>query len=103
LDELEADLKTLTTADGRPLTVTTIRRQYIYDGPHANRCPDLFIQIDDLRYLTSDHVGHRALITPVAESGNDDASHANAGFLAMAGPGIPTQGRFTALQLLDVA
>jgi predicted AlkP superfamily phosphohydrolase/phosphomutase len=33
----------------------------------------------------------------------DDASHAPAGFFAMAGPGVPALGRFAALDLLDVA
>jgi len=103
LAELEASLRTLTAADGRSLPVTLIRRNTIYDGPHANRCPDLFVQIDGLRHLTSDQIGHRSLVTPVADLGNDDASHAPAGFMALAGPGIPAEGRFAALQLLDVA
>jgi predicted AlkP superfamily phosphohydrolase/phosphomutase len=103
LGELEAKLQTLTTASGKPLPATTIRRQQIYAGPQAGRCPDLFVQFDELRHLTADAVGHQALVNPIAELGNDDASHANAGFLAMAGPGVPRQGRFAALSLLDVA
>ena len=103
LNELAAGLQTLTTGAGRRLPVTTIRRQQIYSGPLAHRCPDLFIQVDDLRYLTADHIGHRSLVSPVAELGADDASHANYGFLALAGPGIPADGRYSALNLLDVA
>jgi predicted AlkP superfamily phosphohydrolase/phosphomutase len=103
LVELETALRGLTTEGGRPLPVTTIRRQDVYSGPHAERCPDLFVQFDGLRYLTSDQVGHGRLITPVAELGADDASHAPAGFLAMAGPQVPALGRFEALDILDVA
>ncbi len=103
LTELEAGLKGLAAADGRPLQVTTIRRRDIYSGEHAERCPDLFVQVDGLRYLTSDQVGHPRLITPITELGADDASHAPAGFLAMAGPQVPALGRFEALDILDVA
>lgn len=103
LAELEASLQQVTTADGQPLPVTTIRRRNIYSGAQAERCPDLFVQFDELRYLTSDQIGHARLITPIAELGADDGSHANAGFLAMAGPNIPALGRFAALNILDVA
>ena len=103
LSELEAGLAGLTTPAGRPLPVTAIRRRDVYSGPHAERCPDLFVQFDDLRYLTSDQVGHARLITPIADLGADDASHARAGFLAMAGPQVPALGRFAALDILDVA
>jgi predicted AlkP superfamily phosphohydrolase/phosphomutase len=103
LAELERDLQTIRTADGAPLPVRTIRGRDIYNGVHAQRCPDLLIQFDELRHLTSDLVGHPRLVTPITELGIDDASHANAGFLAMAGAGIPAQGRFAALNLIDVA
>jgi predicted AlkP superfamily phosphohydrolase/phosphomutase len=103
LAELEANLKGLTDGEGRPLQVTTIRRRDAYRGMHAERCPDLFVQLDGLRYLTSDLVGHSRLVTPVTELGVDDASHAPAGFLAMAGPQVPALGRFEALDILDVA
>jgi predicted AlkP superfamily phosphohydrolase/phosphomutase len=105
LAELAAGLAELTTADGRPLPVTAIRRRDAYssNGAHVERCPDLFVQFDELRYLTSDQVGHSRLITPVAELGADDASHAPAGFFAMAGPQVPALGRFAALDILDVA
>ena len=103
LAEIENGLKRVTTATGERLPVTTIRRQQIYTGPKADRCPDLFVQFDELRHLTADSVGHRNLVDPIAELGHDDASHANAGFLALAGPGVPALGRFAALNLLDVA
>lgn len=103
LTQLDEKLHELTTADGRRLRVTTVRRRSIYDGPEAERCPDLFVQIEELRYLTSDQVGHRQLVTPVAELGVDGASHAMNGFCALAGPGIPQLGRFAALHILDVA
>jgi predicted AlkP superfamily phosphohydrolase/phosphomutase len=103
LAELAAGLSGLTTVDGRPLQVATMRRRDLYSGVHAERCPDLFVQFDGLRYLTSDQVGHAGLLTPVAELGADDASHAPAGFLAMAGPQVPAGGRFEALDILDVA
>lgn len=102
LDALEADLKMLTTRDGSPMKVTTLRRAQMYQGAQAQRCPDLYVQFDDLHYLSADSLGHADLVTPVVELGHDDASHANAGFLAMAGPGIPNAGRFEALSLLDV-
>lgn len=103
LSQLEAELRGFESDDGRPLKVTTIRRREIYSGAHAKRCPDLFVQFDDLRYLTSDRVGYTRRVTPVSALGADDASHARAGFLAMAGPGIPAHGRFEALGILDVA
>ncbi|HEX6291229.1 MAG TPA: alkaline phosphatase family protein [Herpetosiphonaceae bacterium] len=103
LAELQAGLSELTTADSQPLPVTTIRRRDVYSGSQADRCPDLFVQFDELRYLTSDQLGHAKLITPITELGADDASHANLGFLAMAGPNIPALGRFAALSILDVA
>jgi predicted AlkP superfamily phosphohydrolase/phosphomutase len=103
LVELETGLRGLTTEGGRPLQVTTIRRRDAYSGPHAERCPDLFVQFDGLRYLTSDQVGHPRLVTPITELGADDASHAPAGFFAMAGPQVPALGRFEALDILDVA
>lgn len=103
LEELETGLRGLTAADGRPLQVTPIRRRDVYSGAHAERCPDLFVQLDGLHYLTSDRVGYAHTVTPVSDLGADDASHAPAGFLAMAGPGVPAHGRFEALDILDVA
>jgi len=102
LTELEQRFAELTTDDGR-LQVTTIRRGGIYDGTQADSCPDLFVQIEGLRYLTSDLVGHSRLVTPAAELGVDGASHAMNGFCALAGPDVPQLGRFAALHLLDVA
>jgi predicted AlkP superfamily phosphohydrolase/phosphomutase len=103
LAELETGLAGLRTAEDRPLAVTTIRRRDAYSGAHAERCPDLFVQFDGLRYLTSDLVGHASTVTPITGLGVDDASHAPAGFLAMAGPQVPALGRFEALDILDVA
>lgn len=103
LAELEAGLRTLRAPDGRPIAVRTFRRRDVYSGPHADLCPDLLVQFDDLRYLTSDLAGHDALITPIGALGADEGSHASAGFFAMAGPGVPALGRFAALNILDVA
>jgi len=88
---------------GEPLEVNLVRRDDIYSGPLADTCPDLFVQFDELRYLTSDTVGHSKPVTPVRELGLDDASHATAGFWAMAGPGLPALGRFGAAHVYDVA
>jgi predicted AlkP superfamily phosphohydrolase/phosphomutase len=103
LEHIEDDLKQLRTADGHPLPVRALRRRFLYSGPHAESCPDLFLQFDDLHYLTSDLVGHNKLVTPIAELGCDGGSHSSTGFLALSGPGIPAQGYFSALNLLDVA
>lgn len=103
LANIEARLRGLRSDDGQPLRMTTLRRSAIYDGPQAERCPDLFVQIEDLRILTSDLVGHGRMVTPASELGPDDASHAMNGFCALAGPGVPQLGRFAALQILDVA
>jgi len=103
LAELEAGLTGLELPGGGRARVETVRRDGVYDGPHADRCPDLFLQIEGLRYLTSDLVGHGDLFTPVSALGPDDAGHAPAGFCALAGPGVPALGRFAALSLFDVA
>jgi predicted AlkP superfamily phosphohydrolase/phosphomutase len=103
MDELSARLKELTAPDGGRLRVDVMRRRDIYSGPQAAACPDLFLQVEGLRYLTSDLLGHRGLVTPVRELALDDASHAPAGFLALCGPGVPRLGRFNALYILDVA
>jgi predicted AlkP superfamily phosphohydrolase/phosphomutase len=103
LSELEAGLRTLQTPAGRPIQLSAIRRNDLYHGPQAERCPDLYVQFDELRYLTSDLAGQPKLVTPITELGVDDGAHASAGFLAMAGPGVPALGRFEALDLLDVA
>jgi predicted AlkP superfamily phosphohydrolase/phosphomutase len=103
LDEIAGALGALTGPSGERLPVEVIRRRHIYRGPHADRCPDLYVQVDVLRYLTTDRVGHPKLVNPVDELGCDDGSHAPAGFFALAGPGVPTLGRFNALHLLDVA
>lgn len=103
MGELARGLGEVTGPGGGRLAAEVVRRRDVYSGPHAAACPDLFVQFDGLRYLTSDLVGHRALATPVTELGLDDASHAPAGFLALRGPGVPRLGQFMALNILDVA
>lgn len=103
LGELEQRLQELHGPEGERLQVEAVRRQDIYSGPYVDNCPDLFVQCENLRYTTSDLLGHSAMVTPVKELGPDDAAHAPAGFFAMAGPGVPHLGRFAATHLLDVA
>jgi predicted AlkP superfamily phosphohydrolase/phosphomutase len=103
LDEIAVGLQASGGLDGRPLDLRTIRRADVYDGPFADRCPDLFVQADGCRLLSSDLVGSDRLVRPVTELGIDDGAHAPFGFLALAGPGVEPLGRFSALHLLDVA
>lgn len=103
LDEIAAGLEKLTAPDGRPLSVQAFRGRDLYSGPHADRCPDLCVQFDECRYLTSDLIGLGRLVTPIRDLGFDDGAHAPDGFFAMAGPEVPMLGRFAALHLYDVA
>lgn len=103
LSELSAALETLTAPDGHRLTIRTFKGSNLWSGPFSGQLPDLCIQFDDLRYLTSDLIGHNTLITPVTELGIDDASHERHGFFTMAGPGIPALGSYKAAHLLDIA
>lgn len=101
--ELATDLKELRGADGEPLSVDVMPAEGVISGPQADYCPDLFIQVEDLRYLTSDRVGHRTLVARATPEQVDGCSHARHGFFALAGGDVPQLGRFAATHLLDVA
>ncbi|HZO74140.1 MAG TPA: alkaline phosphatase family protein [Ktedonobacteraceae bacterium] len=103
MKELIHNFEQVSSLRGYPVRIHAIRRDDIYSGPQAARCPDLFIQINDLHYLTSDLVGHDQLLTPLSAKDLDNGSHAPYGFFAMAGPGVQALGHFAALHLLDVA
>lgn len=104
LDELEQRLQQeVVGAGGERLEVHVMRRRDVLTGPFVETSPDLFLRIEDYRYLTSDLVGHGTPVTPVSDIPFEDASHAQSGFLAMAGPAVPAVGRYAALHLLDVA
>lgn len=103
LAEIEAGLAAIRDPAGDPIPTRCFRGRDLFTGERANACPDLLVQFDGCRWLTSDAVGHPRLVRPVTELGIDDASHAPHGFLALAGPGVPALGRFTAMHLLDVA
>lgn len=101
--EIAGGLQDVQGPDGGPLPVTTLPGRHLFDGPHADRCPDLCVQFDGLHWLASDRVDEGPLVEPVAPGGVDDGSHAPRGWFALAGPGVPAQGRYDALHLLDVA
>jgi len=103
LDEIAAGLAGLRDPAGATIPVRTHRGRDLFTGEAAAACPDLLVQFDGCRYLTSDAVGQPRLVRPVTELGIDDASHAMHGFFALAGPGVPALGRFEAMHLLDVA
>lgn len=101
VEELAGHLKEgLTDLNGERLQVEAIRHDEVYHGKFADNLPDLVIRVEDFRYLSTDQIGVQHIVGPA--TGMDMASHAPLGFLAFAGPGIPTQGRFAALNLLDV-
>lgn len=101
--EIAAGLSQLSNPEGETLPVTAYFGRDLFDGQYAAYCPDLCVQFDALRYLTSNRVDQGPLVTPVAAEDWDDGSHARQGFFAMAGPNVPPLGRFSVLHLLDVA
>lgn len=104
-DELVAGLAGLTDDDGRPIAAEVFRAEDLYRGPYARLCPDLCLQLDGLRVLTRNSVGNARLLEPPGgAAGNGDmASHRGAGFLAIAGPGVPAAGHCRGLSIYDVA
>jgi predicted AlkP superfamily phosphohydrolase/phosphomutase len=102
-DELAEELRDFRGPDGSPLTVTVHRGRNLFAGPYADRCPDLCVQFDELRYLASERVDAGPIVARVETDGVDDASHATNGFLALAGLGVPPLGRFSSLRIVDVA
>jgi len=103
LAEIADGLRGLDGPDGRRLPAEVFTGEQVFDGPHADRCPDLCVQFDGLRHLAADRLGVPSVVRPAEPGGVDDGSHAPDGFLAMAGPGVPALGRFDSLHLLDVA
>jgi predicted AlkP superfamily phosphohydrolase/phosphomutase len=101
--ELANGLATLRRPDGTPLPVEAYDGPGLYDGPSAGSCPDLCVQFDELRFLTTERVGAERHVETISPDVADQGSHANDGFLALAGPNVPRLGRFDALHLLDVA
>ncbi|HXM56895.1 MAG TPA: alkaline phosphatase family protein [Candidatus Dormibacteraeota bacterium] len=89
--------------DDLSLPVAAYLGRDLYDGPAADRCPDLCLQLDGLHYLNADRVGGPDVVVPLGPDGVDDGSHAPYGFLAMAGAGVSPLGRFASMHLLDVA
>jgi predicted AlkP superfamily phosphohydrolase/phosphomutase len=101
--ELTAALAEVCGPAGDRLRVEMFRGDTLYDGPFADRCPDLCLQFDGLRVLTSSAVGAAQVVEPVTALGPDDGAHARFGFLALAAPDVAPLGRFDAMHLLDVA
>ena len=104
-DDLVTGLRELPGPSGAPLDVAAFRGDDLYSGPLAAHCPDLCVQFDSLRHVSSDRVGtvHRSFVIPGGEVGAGGAAHAPFGFLALAGPGIPAAGRLEPMHVLDVA
>ncbi len=99
--ELAAHLLELAGDDGQAPKVQVHSREELYSGPFAASCPDLCVQFDELRLLARNSVGHGQTISP--PDGEDVASHAQHGFLALAGPGIGAVGTCHALSIYDIA
>ena len=92
----------LTTPDGRKLHVDVIERRYVYDGPYADNAPDLFVNVEDQRWLVSDQVGTDTVFVD-RNFGRDGACHAMTGFFALAGPGVRSGGDVPYACLYDIA
>jgi predicted AlkP superfamily phosphohydrolase/phosphomutase len=101
--EIAQGLSELRRPDGSPLPVVAFPGREVFDGPHADRCPDLCVQFDGLRHLSADRLGAPDVVCRLGADRVDGGSHAADGFLALAGPGVPAAGRFESMHLLDVA
>ena len=101
--EIVEGLSQLNDSEGTPLQVTSYFGSDLFDGPYADRCPDLCLQFNNLHYLVSNRVDPGPLVVPVGSDDVDTGCHAMQGFFAMAGPKVPAYGRFQALHILDVA
>jgi predicted AlkP superfamily phosphohydrolase/phosphomutase len=101
--EIADGLRLLPHPDGGALRVKHFLGRDLFDGPYAERCPDLCVQFEDLRYLASNRVDPGPLVEPLGPDGIDDGSHTGSGYVALAGPGVPAAGRLNGLHLLDVA
>jgi predicted AlkP superfamily phosphohydrolase/phosphomutase len=100
--ELTRDLMTLATPAGRRLRVDVVERRYLYDGPWAANAPDLFVIVEDLRWLVSDQIGAGRECMERG-FGRDGACHAPVGFFALAGPGVAAGGFYPHATLYDIA
>ncbi|MFD1989980.1 alkaline phosphatase family protein [Paenibacillus nicotianae] len=75
----------------------------LFTGDQKDKCPDLCLQIDDYRTLTSDRIGNPDLFTESKKLGKDGGAHAINGFIAFAGPQIKQNGVYDDMNLYDIA
>lgn len=102
-DDVASALQGLRGPAGETLVVDVIARDDVHHGPRTTFEPDLFVQVEGLRYTSSDSLGHGEHVSLPAEDAFDMGAHAPAGFFAMSGRGVEPLGRFAALDILDVA
>lgn len=75
--------------DGRPIVAHVWRREELYDGPFAERAPDLVYQLAD-GYRTAAERGRGAIVEDVTRSG--EGIHRVEGVFLAAGAGVDPQG-----------
>lgn len=102
LAALSRELLVLSTPAGRRLRVDVVERRYIYDGAFADAAPDLFVTVEDLRWLVSDQIGVGHVFAE-RNFGRDGACHTPAGFFVLVGDGIKTSGPYTHATIYDIA
>jgi predicted AlkP superfamily phosphohydrolase/phosphomutase len=89
---LEAQLKTLTDPQGRPLSVKVYKPQTIYQRVRG-MAPDLIVYFDDLAWRSVGSVGIGSIHTTNNDTGPDDANHAPFGLMIFHDPTRPQNGQ----------
>lgn len=105
LDELATRMRDIPDEHGRTLNTQVFRREDIHFGAYAQYGPDMFINFDECHWKTSELVGYGKgkIYSYDAPSGPDDRGGGMHGYFCIAGPSVPTKGKFEGVSVLNSA
>lgn len=102
-DEIAEKLKEVKDIDGEPFKVNIIKREDEYEGPYAKFAPDMFVQLNDLRWTSNVQIGHDTLYSYNTSLGGDVGVHSMYGIFAMSQPAKDASKPVEGIKLADVA
>ena len=102
-DKLIAELEALGDPDGKPIGSRVFKPESLYKTTKGIAPPDLFVYFGNLRWRSVGTVGTGMIHTFENDTGPDDANHAQDGMIILTGPGVPSEGPVSGMEIRDLA
>lgn len=102
IDELEKEIKNITSDDGKILNTKIFKKKSYFRGKCEDIAPDIVIYFDNLHYgCNTSLIGNETLWSPQTAMGSDDATHSQQGIFIM--NKSEQKGNIGEIDILDVA